>query len=1209
VADRLLVDLESDGRVTVGIWPDGGLPETVSRAPLAWPLDDGALEELRWYLEDYLRAPFGVYEDRGPQVQASLAGWGRAVFASVFGPDPARDAYQRARDGRLELVFRSSSPGLLGLPWELMDDGSGPVALRLGGVSRALRGADLAQTIGVPGGRLRVLMVIARPAGTGDVPYRMIARRLLERLDAVRGEVDLVVLRPPSLDALRDALARAAAEGGPFQVVHFDGHGLLPSRRSGGAGAGTRAGEGMLVFEKPGGGDHVPASKVASVLAGAGVPVVVLNACQSGAAAQGLEASVATALLRAGTVAVVAMAYSVYAVAAAEFMAVFYERLFAGDSVGAAVTAGRRRLFEKDLRPSPKGEMQLADWLVPVHYLRGEVSFPQARTARPTGEPSLEQALDRLAKPATGQGRGAGSLDPVGSFTGRDDLFYELEATCRLQRVVVLHGSGGTGKTELAKAFGRWWRDTGGIDRPGWVLWHSFEPGVASFGLDGIITEIGLAVFGPDFARLDPGERGRVVEQVLAERRLLLIWDNFETVRSMPDPDGATPRLGEAGCDELKAFASALAAGGRSALIITSRASEDWLGPVRRIRVGGLASEEAAEYAGDLLAPYPSAAPRRARRAFAELLEALDGHPLSMRLILPRLDDTEPETLLDGLRGSAVLPGGEDPGGHWTSSLAASITYSFTHLSAKTHRLLPAVCLFRGVAHSAVLAAFSLASGVPDRFAGASLQDWEAVLRDAALVGLLTPLGTGMYQVHPALPGYLAALWRAEDPDDHDSARDAATQALVTACALLADWLSRQIRFGDAGTAYTITGLQRRTLGAVLGYALDHQMWQDAEEIARPLSDYCDSHGFGEEAGAWTDRVRLATEGPDGTPPRLGSPAGDLWLFVTGEQANRQQRAMRLDEAERTYRQILAMFEAQPASPGQRDGIATACHSLGVVAQRRAQLDDAEAWYLKSLAISEELDDRPHLALSYHHLGAVAQERGRLDDAEAWYLKSVAIFEEIGDRSRMASSFHNLGVVAQQREQLDDAEAWYLKSMVIFAELGDRSRVADSYHQIGIVAQLRQRLDSAEDWHLKSLAIKEELGDRSGMGVSYQQLGVVAHHRGRLDDAEAWYLKSLAVKDELGNRPGMATSYGRLGLLAEQRGQPHHALESMIRCVSLFAEFPHPAAGPGPEHLARLTTQLGMPALETSWQHVTGSPLPLSVRDYVRSHQPGAGDQ
>lgn len=65
MVDRLLVDLDADGLATVGVWPEGGLPETVSRAPLKWPLDAETLEDLRWYLEDYLRAPFGVWQERG----------------------------------------------------------------------------------------------------------------------------------------------------------------------------------------------------------------------------------------------------------------------------------------------------------------------------------------------------------------------------------------------------------------------------------------------------------------------------------------------------------------------------------------------------------------------------------------------------------------------------------------------------------------------------------------------------------------------------------------------------------------------------------------------------------------------------------------------------------------------------------------------------------------------------------------------------------------------------------------------------------------------------------------------------------------------------------------------------------------------------------------------------------------------------------------
>ena len=59
---------------------------------------------------------------------------------------------------------------------------------------------------------------------------------------------------------------------------------------------------------------------------------------------------------------------------------------------------------------------------------------------------------------------------------------------------------------------------------------------------------------------------------------------------------------------------------------------------------------------------------------------------------------------------------------------------------------------------------------------------------------------------------------------------------------------------------------------------------------------------------------------------------------------------------------------------------------------------EAEDWYRRSLAIIEELGDRPGMAITYHQLGMTAQDRGRLDEAEDWYRKSLTIKEELGDR-------------------------------------------------------------------------------------------------------------------------------------------------------------------------------------------------------------------
>ncbi len=1278
VADRLLVDLGMDGRVSVGTSLDGELPTIGEPGELAWPLDGEALGDLRWYLEDYLRAPFGVWEDRGPRLEAALAGWGQAVFSSVFGSGPARDAYVkvRARRGPAELVFRSASPGLLGLPWELMRDPDRPtpLALDLAGVSRSLPSGQLAETVEVPGGKLRVLMVISRPRGTRDVGYQMIARPLLRRLEAVRGEVDLVVLRPPTLDALAETLTEATAQGEPFQVVHFDGHGVLQGPEA----------EGALVFQRPrGGADLVSAAKVALVLKAAQVPVVVLNACQSGAIGKDLEAAIATRLLAEGTASVVAMAYSVYAVAAAEFMAAFYERLFAGGPVSAAVTAGRQRMFTSNGRPSPKGDLPLADWVVPVHYLRRDVSFPQACTRR--GTPlSLDAQLDKLRRAAP-DADGAGELAPVGTFTGRDALYYQLEVAARLQRVVVLYGQGGTGKTELAKAFGRWWRDTGGVTEPRFVFVHSFEPGVATFGLDGVIDQVGLRLFGQDFALRDTADRRAVVENVLAEHRMLLIWDSFETVASMPDPMAATRPLGEDERRELADFLDRLAAGGRSAVLITSRTTEDWLGDVRRIEVGGLTSREADEYAGYLLEPYPAAAPRRARRAFGELMEWLDGHPLSMRLILPWLDKAEPEALLAGLRGATPLPGRQGTKESRTTSLPASVSYSFDHLRDVTRRLLPAVCLFHAVAVADVLVAFSQVRGAPGRFRGMTKQHWVEALDDATRVGLLTDLGGSMYRIHPALPGYLAAEWRREDPENHDAVRDAATEALLAAHAAQARWLFG--RSGKARLADVVIGLERRTLGSLLGYALDHGLWANALAIAVVLNTYWTARDLNEEADAWADRARLAIEDPDGAPPQLSTPEGLLWMHFVGRQAERQLVRHHLDDSERTYQQILFMLQAQPASRhqqllcaecfqylgrvaqlrgrldeaedwhrkslaikevlGDEPGSADTYWQLGLVAQYRGLMNEAEDWYRKSLAILRELGNKPGMANSYHQLGRVAQLQGHLDAAEDWYREALAILRELGDKPNIARTCHQLGCVAEDRGRLDQAEDWYRKSLVLKEELGDKPGMVSTYHQLGTIAYLRGRLDEAEDWCRKSLAIMEELdhkphitaswhqlgmiaqdrgllddaeawyrkalvlgkelGDKLGMARSHHQLGMIAQDRGLLDDAEAWYRKALAINDDLDNKPGMALSFGQLGLLAENRGQPRQALEWTIRSVVLFREFPHPATGPAPSHLARLTTKLGTGGLEECWQRVTGGLLPRAIRSYIEHPEHGEG--
>jgi tetratricopeptide (TPR) repeat protein len=1195
---RLTVQ-ETGGNTQIMVRLPGVTDPEPSGSPLAFtpPLSIADSEDLRFYLEDYASLPVGEFAVRGERVeQERLSAWGEALFASIFEGNERRDAYVLARAAAnrgepVEFAINSNNPRFLALPWELMKapDDREPFSLRAASFDRSLLNIGHARQFASAADGFRVLMVIARPDGIRDVPFQAVARPLFRHLERAKNGVRIEILRPPSFEEFCQRL-KAAKEGGkPYHAVHFDGHGTFGQLIGGANGLNSNfyggTAQGYVLFEgKAGGAELIGAGDFASALKEGGVPLVILNACQSGKIetadeAAGPEASVATRLLQDGAASVVAMSHSVYVVAAAAFMAVFYEALFAGKSVSEAVNTGRKalRLEKNRLRPSLKGNIPLQDWIVPVHYARSALRLPQSEVTPKANSSAEETAAKVFGAAKIDEGHMADDLAANdGVFFGRDAEFFILERAIRTHGLAVIHGVGGTGKTELAKAFARWLQISGGLDDPRLVFFHSFEPGLPTFGLDLIVNEI-MARFGQAEAYLAASttkERAELVLQFFHQARCLLIWDNFETVASMPEPGQATPPLDDAKKDELLWFIGELRKS-KSALLITSRSEERWLGEPEvfvRCEVGGLAKRDALQYADHLLAPHAQASARRAAEpdAFKELNDYLGGHPLSLKLILPRLSEMSPLALLAGLKGQGALPPGFGAAEGRLESLGASLYYSFRHLPEEDRQRLVILSLFEKVASVIILGTMEDA---PSRFQGVDPQAWDALLDRLSDLGLLTGLGGGLYRLHPALPPYLGALWssQAEAAGDGGTEREAALRSLIGAAASFANYLVRQIGAGEAQMALTQIAAIRASLGAFLAAALDRGLFAEAQQLIQALNEYWDVAGVASEAAAWGDRTIKATEPRPGQAPEIETPAHDLWLFVSSAEANRALDAGDLAKAEDIYRRIAASFEGRDDEKTKRS-LATVYHQLGIVEQDHGRLDEAEGWYKKALAISEALGNQPGMAISYHQLGRVAEDRGRTGEAEDWYKKSLAIFEALADQRHMAECYHQLGRVAQMRNRPDEAEGWYRKSLAIKEALGDQPGMASSLGQLGLLARLRGRLDEADDWFRKSLAIDGALSNQPGLARTYHNLGVVAQDRGRLDEAEGWYKKSLAIREDLGAQPHMAESYHQLGSVAQERGSLDEAAHWFQKAFVIFE-----ALGDQP-HLASSLHNLGLVA-------------------------------
>lgn len=164
-----------------------------------------------------------------------------------------------------------------------------------------------------------------------------------------------------------------------------------------------------------------------------------------------------------GVAGVVAMRYNVYVVTAAQFVADLYTSLAQGQTLGEAVSMGRKQLAAQPLREIAFDPIPLQDWSVPVVYEAAPIQLFTRTEKSETIKIDLSKTSkveDNLPRPDVG-------------FFGRDETILALDRAFDTQPVVLLHAYAGSGKTMTAAEFARWYAQTGGLRGP--ILFTSFE--------------------------------------------------------------------------------------------------------------------------------------------------------------------------------------------------------------------------------------------------------------------------------------------------------------------------------------------------------------------------------------------------------------------------------------------------------------------------------------------------------------------------------------------------------------------------------------------------------------------------------------------------------------------------------------------------------------------------------------------------------------
>lgn len=378
---RLHQFADGENRYRVAVeFENGGLRRS-AEARFEFPFSAQDQEDMRWYLEDFLQYPMEPAPAIAAHIERRMAEIGAELFGKVLGQTPVwHEVRHDLSDTRIEIA--TTVKDATALPWELLRDPDAdvPLALRAQAFVRATHDAvQRPKLTPSAGGPIRVLLVISRPRGGEDVPFRSVARRIVE---GFRGNdtVRLTVLRPPTFENLARVLREAKSAEEPYHLVHFDGHGVWSEQGP------RKGGHGYLLFENPALEDNqqpVDGPALGSLLAETGAAALVLNACQSayatppsapGAAHDNPHqetrafGSLAQEIMDSGTAGVVAMRYTVYVDTAAQFMADLYGRLAQGDALGEAASFARKQLHDQPLRGIAFEPRPFQDWMVPVVF-------------------------------------------------------------------------------------------------------------------------------------------------------------------------------------------------------------------------------------------------------------------------------------------------------------------------------------------------------------------------------------------------------------------------------------------------------------------------------------------------------------------------------------------------------------------------------------------------------------------------------------------------------------------------------------------------------------------------------------------------------------------------------------------------------------------------------------------------------------------------
>ncbi|WP_420576820.1 tetratricopeptide repeat protein [Ekhidna sp.] len=218
------------------------------------------------------------------------------------------------------------------------------------------------------------------------------------------------------------------------------------------------------------------------------------------------------------------------------------------------------------------------------------------------------------------------------------------------------------------------------------------------------------------------------------------------------------------------------------------------------------------------------------------------------------------------------------------------------------------------------------------------------------------------------------------------------------------------------------------------------------------------------------------------------------------------------------------------------------------------EYDSTEKYFLKTLAIKQDISDSVGIGTLLNNLGNVNISKGNLEKSTSYFLDALRVRTAIRDSAGIASTTNNLGIVFYKRKMFKEAIDNYLIALSLNRDFKDKTKEALILNNLGNAYDERGILDSSYVYYQLAFALSDSLKDARLIGISASNLGVAELRQKNFNRAEDLFLTSLEVREASEDKQGMAEIYNELASLKLETNELKIAEEYFKKSLSLAQE-------------------------------------------------------